>query len=188
MLRVVERRAPHRHDRVALILVQVSPLVEDHLGQLGQVLVEQRDEVLRLHALGEIGREARDVAEENGEHLALAAQLQQVGVRDHLRDDRRREVVLERLADVALLTLLGEVPPRGDRGVGEHARDDGPGHVDPDACPREERPRQRAAHPTSSPALTTADHRVESVPAAAPTASPIATNTSTPRPTPGPRG
>ena len=74
MRRRVQRVPEERHDRVALELVDHAALLHE-LGRLiGQVAVEQEDDLLRLERFRD-RREAGDVAEEDRELRAAATEL-----------------------------------------------------------------------------------------------------------------
>ena len=105
-----EGRVPERHDRVADVFVDRAAILLDDHGHRREVAAEQRGEALRvaLVALGE-RREATDVAEQNRELAALAAQLQGARAGGQPVDHHRRQIAAERVADGAAPCLLAHV-------------------------------------------------------------------------------
>ena len=98
-------------------------MYEDGLGHGGEVLVEERDDLLRLHLLRHRG-EAADVGEEHGERAAGAPELDLVLVADDLLDDGggeepREPALLPLLADEVLHHRGPEAEEEGQRSRGE---------------------------------------------------------------------
>ncbi len=97
MVGVLDRLSPERHHRVADELVEGAARVLHDRGHLRQVLVEELDHLVRLHLLGNAG-EAADVAEQDAQLGALAAEVQALGVLGQLGHVLRGDVFPEHLA------------------------------------------------------------------------------------------
>ena len=65
-------RSPKRHDGVADVLVECAQVLENDVRHFSQVFVEQANQFVGGHALGEAG-EAANVAEHDGQFLGLPA-------------------------------------------------------------------------------------------------------------------
>ncbi len=104
MVGIVERRVPERHDRIAHVLVDGAALLKDHVGERRQQRVDEVGQLVRGEPLRN-GGEVPDVAEQDGELLYLAAELEPVGVGDQLVDHRWRDVVREGEAHLRPLLL-----------------------------------------------------------------------------------
>ncbi len=126
MIRIIERRVPERHDRVAHVLVDGAAVLEDDFRKRRQQAVDELGELVRVHVLGD-RREVAHVAEEQRQRPHLAAKLQLVRVGDDLVHHRRRDVIAERAPHFA--TLLLHSPIHVDRRRGhqdeEHERREG---------------------------------------------------------------
>src|SRR5713101_2035486 len=101
----LERHVVQRHDGVADVLVDGAAVPEDGLGDLGQVLAQERHHLFWLHLLRH-RREATNVGEEHG-HAATAGPEARVvflahDLLDHVRREKPREPPLFEL-------LLGEI-------------------------------------------------------------------------------
>ena len=117
MRRVVERRVPERHDRVAHVFVDGALAVDDGVGQRRQEAVHQRCQALRIVLVDFRDRgEAAHVAEHDRHLALLAAEHELLRRLRELLDQRRRQILAERRADLAALRLLVDV-------VGEHQRE-----------------------------------------------------------------
>jgi len=127
---IVHRRAEHRDDRVADVLVDEAALRLDDVGHRRQVAVHHLHELVRGQPLGQRG-EARDVGEENGDLALLAAQLWRGLSRHQPVDHRGREVELEAAPQQALVLVRdreAEAEQRRAAGArGEQGRHEGPG-------------------------------------------------------------
>ncbi|MCK7513137.1 MAG: hypothetical protein MZV70_60020 [Desulfobacterales bacterium] len=56
MIRLVKRRAEHRHDGVSHIFVQQTVVLEHLAGHGGEIFVQQRHQPLRRQLLGNGGK------------------------------------------------------------------------------------------------------------------------------------
>ena len=111
---IVQRRVPERHDRVAHVFVDGALAVDDGVGQRRQEAVHQRGQPLRIVLVDLRNRgEAAHVAEHDRHFALLAAEHELLRRLRELLDQRRRQVLAERRADLAPLRLLADV-------VGEH--------------------------------------------------------------------
>ena len=88
------RGAPESHNCIALELVERAPVVEDDLGHLVGVAVQEGGEFKGAEAFGERG-EAANVTEHNAQHLLLPAQLQALRGLHQFPDQARGHVLLE---------------------------------------------------------------------------------------------
>ena len=119
---LVERRAEHGHDPVAHVRDERAARVEDRVGHLAEVAVEDVDHVRRRARLG-VRREAAQVAEEHRRVALLAAEAQLlVGVRDDLVDDLLRDEAREQVVDAAPVGRLGEQQRREREDRRQHER------------------------------------------------------------------
>src|SRR5215472_12747127 len=100
--------APEGHDSIAHQLVHHPAALQDDVGHPGHVHMKHCDQ---LHRIGPFrqGGEPDDVSEQDGHVTPLAAQPESLGVVDHARDHVGMEIVLENVAQVALLSTLGDV-------------------------------------------------------------------------------
>ena len=122
----VDRRAPDRHHGVADVLVEGPARVEHELGHRRQVLAEERGQLLGWHGLGE-QREPADVAEQDGQLLALAAQPHPRRIREDAIDDRAGHVLREHRAQPRLVAALGGEAADGGRQQHPHGEHGGQG-------------------------------------------------------------
>src|SRR5439155_9891519 len=107
VVRIRGRRAPQRQQPITDELVQRSPVLEDDLDHLGEVLVQQYGDRLRAQVLGQRG-EAADVAEQDRQRAALATYPHLALLVGDLGRHSRSEVALEIRADGRLAPdLLG---------------------------------------------------------------------------------
>ena len=100
-----EWRAPEGHHRVADIFVERARVVEHDLGHIGEILIEQKGQLLRVELLGDAG-EAADIAKHDGDFVL--ARLHELRVLEQAPDHLRAEVILEGATDLALLLLLDQ--------------------------------------------------------------------------------
>ena len=106
MRRVIERRVPEGHDRIAHILVDGAHLLEDDIGHRRQIFVEERRQFDRGEPFGK-GRERTDVAEHQRQVALLPAELQVFRMLGQTRHNGGRHIPAERRADLThLLALL----------------------------------------------------------------------------------
>ena len=131
MLLVVERRVPERHDGVAHIFVDGALAREDRVGQRRQETVHQRGQALRIVLEGfRDGGEAADVGEHDG-HLALLAAEHELFRRlRELLDQRRRQILAERRADLPPLRLLAHEAGEDQRQIDRRGRQQRIGEID----------------------------------------------------------
>src|SRR5437867_494799 len=79
-------RAPQRHDRIAHELVERAAVLEHELHHLGEILGEERGDVVRAHGLRH-RREAADIGEENHDRSLFTREPARILLlRDDLRD------------------------------------------------------------------------------------------------------
>ena len=125
----LERSVPERDHRVPLVLVEGSPFVEDDLGHVGQVVVEERGERHRVELLRD-GGETLQIGEQNRELAPLPPQAELRGILEDLLDHVGAQIELECLLDELLLTPLGGVVqhqgPDERESDGQLPFDDGP--------------------------------------------------------------
>ena len=142
MLLVVERRVPERHDGVAHVFVDGALAVEDRVGQRRQETVHQRGEALRIVLVGLRDRgEAAHVGEHDG-HLALLAAEHELFRRlRQLLDQRGRQILAERRADLPALRLLAHETRKDQREIDRRGRHQGIGEIDQQTVLRVEIPR-----------------------------------------------
>ncbi len=112
-----ERRAPKRHDAVAHQFIDHAAALQDELDHRGHVGVEERDQRDRVGAFRARGK-IENIREQDGQVAALAAELEPGGIVHHRGDDVRMQVMLEGVAQMALLGALGEVAPAHHEEVG----------------------------------------------------------------------
>ena len=131
MLLVVERRVPERHDGVAHVFVDGALAIEDRVGERRQETVHQRGQALRVVLVGLRDRgEAAHVGEHDG-HLALLAAEHQLFRRlRQLLDQRRRQILAERRADLPPLRLLAHEAGKDQRQIDRRGRQQGIGEID----------------------------------------------------------
>ncbi len=147
MGRIVERRVPERHDRVAHVFVDGAFAVDDGVGQRSEEAVHQRGQALRILLVDLRDRgEAADVAEHD-RHLALFAAEHELFRRlRELLDQRRRKILAERRPDLPPLRLLLDEVGEHQREVDQQARQQREGEIDQQLLVRE----QYQDAPTSS--------------------------------------
>ncbi len=121
-----------RHDHVALVFVEVAVVGQDDIGHLGEVDVEQGDELLGLEALGK-GREVLQIGEEHRQLAPLPPGVDAVRLAHEQLDELGVHVVGENILDERPLAALADVvqPERADRRHREGERGDR--HLDPKA-------------------------------------------------------
>ena len=128
---VVERRIPECHDGIAHIFVDRPLAREDRVGQRGQEPVHQRGEALRILLVGFRNRgEAPDVAEHDGHLALLAAEHQLLRRLRELFDQRRRQILAERRADLPPLRLFPDEAGKNQREVDRGGRQQRVGEID----------------------------------------------------------
>ena len=153
MLLVVERRVPERHDGVAHIFVDGALAVEDRVGQRRQEAVHQRGQALRIVLVGLRDRgEAAHVGEHDG-HLALLAAEHELFRRlRQLLDQRRRQILAERRADLPPLRLLADEAREDQRQIDRRGRHQGIGEIDQQPVLGVEKPGRSDQHRCEQPA------------------------------------
>ena len=109
MIRLLDRRREHHHQRVADDAVDGPLVLEGDADHLVQVFVEQRDD-RRGIALFHQRREVGEVGEHERAFAPLAAEAQLAGIADQMLDEIRRDVAAEGLTDPAPLALRADVP------------------------------------------------------------------------------
>ena len=128
---VVERRVPERHDGVAHVFVDGALAGDDRIGQRRQEAVHQRGQALRIVLVGLRDRgEAADVGEHDGHFALLAAEHEPLRRLRELFDQRRRQVLAERGADLPPLRLLAHEAREDQREVDRRGRHQGIGEID----------------------------------------------------------
>ena len=131
VLLVVERRVPERHDGVAHIFVDGALAVEDGVGQRRQEPVHQRGQPLRIVLVGlRDGGEAADVGEHDGHLALLAAEHEFFRRLRQLLDQRRRQILAERRADLPPLLLLADEAGEDQRQIDRRGRHQRIGEID----------------------------------------------------------
>src|SRR5687768_15623488 len=102
VLRVVHRRAPERHDRVADVFVERAAVgAADHRAHLGQVLVDVVAQLLGLERLGDAGKAAH-VRKQYGELGAARRHAVLPRVGGHAVDELGRYVLAEAPGELLL--------------------------------------------------------------------------------------
>jgi len=120
--RATQRRAEQRHDRIVRVLVHHAVMPFDHLGDLAQVTIKQRQHSLERLVLA-LGGEALDVSEQHRDHPLFAAQ------RDGLAHQLLGDLVRHHLAEqVAHFRFLGQPGRHRVDGAGQLADLILPGH------------------------------------------------------------
>ena len=95
MLRIVLRRAPERHDRVADELVQRAAVAKDDFHLQAEVAIQQADDLFRRALFRQRG-EAAYVGKQHGDFARLAAQrLRRFALGDQRTDHARIEKAVE---------------------------------------------------------------------------------------------
>jgi hypothetical protein len=105
VIRLRHRPVPECHDRVAHVLVQHAVVAVHHVGHRGQVLVQERNQLLRIELLGE-GRKTADVREQDRHVALLTAEAQQLRPPHDLLHDGWRKIPPHRAAQEARMSLL----------------------------------------------------------------------------------
>ena len=131
VLLVVERRIPERHDGVAHIFVDGALAIEDGVGQRRQEAVHQRRQPLRIALEGfRDGGEAANVGEHDRHLALLAAELEFFRRLRELLDQRGRQILAERRANLPPLLLLPDEVREQQRQVDRRGRRQRIGKID----------------------------------------------------------
>src|ERR1035437_8507832 len=121
--RVVQRRVPERHDRVADIFVDRTVVFDDGVGHRCEEIVHQRRQTLRIVLVYLRNRgEAAHVAEQDRHVAILAAERQRFMRFSQLLDQRRGEILAEGGTDTAALDLLAEIIDEDQRQINGESR------------------------------------------------------------------
>ena len=139
--RVVERRVPERHDRVAHVFVDGALAIDDGVGERREEAVHQRGQALRIVLVDLRDRgEAADVAEHDRHVARLAAEHELLRRLRKLLDQRRRKILTERRADLAPLRLLLDEIGEHQRQIDQQAGQQRKGEIDQQLLFREQVP------------------------------------------------
>ena len=139
--RVVERRVPERHDRVAHVFVDGALAIDDGVGQRRQEAVHQRRQALRIVLVDLRDRgEAAHVAEHDRHVARLAAEHELLRRLRELLDQRRRQILAERRADLTPLRLFLDEIGEHQREIDQQARQQRKGEIDQQLLFREQIP------------------------------------------------
>ena len=106
VVRQGHRRSEERDDGVAFVFVERSLVVEQRVGHLGQVFVQQVDELTRVADLFGEGGEACDVGEVGRDVELFTAELGHNLVVHHLVDQFGGDVLLEGVVQEFLFLVL----------------------------------------------------------------------------------
>ena len=108
------KRAPVGEDSVADELVGDALVFENDVSHLGEVFVEQRDQLHGIGAFAERG-EVAHVREEDGQLALLASQIDGVKIGKNVIDQGRRDVAVKRAAGATQLASCGGIADRSSR-------------------------------------------------------------------------
>ena len=131
MVRLRVGRPPKRHDGVAYIFVECSPILKKNLGHLGEIFVQAFDERRGGQSFGE-GGEPANISKHDGERLFLTAQTQKFGPLQQLADQAGRDVLLESAADFLLFPFFKERTITNDARISDNQSRRRREHRDPD--------------------------------------------------------
>jgi hypothetical protein len=116
-----QRRAEDAHHRIADVLVEAGPVLQEHRAHPGEVGVEHADQALRVlsEPLAE-GAEALDVGEEGGDLDLLTGQPRKLGLGDQLLHHLGERIAAEHRLHPGALAVGVEVVDRhrGEAGDG----------------------------------------------------------------------
>ena len=102
---VFERSAPESHNRVADIFVESTVVFENDLGHVGEILIEEKSEFLRVEFFRD-GGEAANVAEHDGDFGF--ARFDEFGIEEQAANDFGTEILAKGGADAAFFLFFDQ--------------------------------------------------------------------------------
>ena len=119
VIRIVQRRVPERHNRVADIFVDRAAVREHDVGHCREIFVDEPRQRLRIQLLGN-GRKAAHIREHDGEGTHLTAEDELARILGDPIGDCRRDITGERLANAAPAFLFVAIQPDHAGPIAEH--------------------------------------------------------------------
>ena len=122
MVRLRQRGIPKSDDGVPFILVDSALFLEDDVGHVGQIVIEQRGEIMGIQAFRDRGK-ALEIREEYTQFPSFASQLEARRLFQEAIDHHGAQVVLESMSVKRLLAALGDIiEPQGANHGNPHGK------------------------------------------------------------------
>jgi len=115
---VRQRRPEQRQHAVAIVALHIAAVRLDHVGQLREVVVQERHRFLGCGVLGQ-GSEAGKVGEQDRDVAFFTAQRRHIAAFDQTLQQGRRHVVAECLADMPFAAVDHRHPEGTGGGEGQ---------------------------------------------------------------------